>query len=204
MLKEEFENLRLEAHDLLAGVPVHSLHKVVLPGGRSGMTVREINELTGFNSEKTEVGFVSEALFWMRGFIGRILGWDNDKELIESVSYLPRLTAGQREKSLIEPGKAEGISRVLYCFENEFLAEIINRTVHCFWLAASEKTEDGYVLYMVVYVRRLNWFTPVYMALVGPVLKWIIYPSIEKSIVRNWKKAFPAAQEENLKPAASH
>lgn len=192
----------LTAHEFLAGIPLHSLHRLELPGGRSGMTIREITEMTGFNSEKAEVGFVAKALFGLRGLIGRVLGWDNDEKLIESVTYLPRLTEEQRAKSLVEPGKSEGISRVLYCFENEFLAEIINRTVHCFWLTTAKRTKNGYILYMAVYVKKLNWFTPVYMTLVGPMLKWIIYPSIEKNTLRNWKKAFPAASGKDLKPAA--
>jgi hypothetical protein len=80
--------------------------------------------------------------------------------------------------SPLPSGQQEGISRVLYCFENELRAEIINRTVHCFWLMAAERTTDGYALYFAVYVKKLNGFTPIYMTLVSPMLKWIIYPAM--------------------------
>lgn len=186
--KNRFEQLPLFAHKFLDGVPIQSLYRLDLPGGRSGMTVLDIKESVGFNTEQLEAGVVTQSLFWLRGLIGRIFGWDEADDLAESVSFRPRLTVGERARSLIEPGEKEGISRVLYCFEDEFAAEIINKTVHCFWVMATERTTDGYVIYMAVYVRKLNWFTPIYMALVTPMLKWIIYPALNKSVVRNWEK----------------
>lgn len=184
--RNEFEQMTLFAHKFLAEVPIQSLYRLDLPGGRSGMTILDIKESVGFNTEQLEAGVVTKSLFWLRGLIGRILGWDEADDLAESVSFRPRLTAEQRARSLVEPGKKEGISRVLYCFENEFAAEIINKTVHCFWVMAKEQTSDGYALYMAVYVRKLNWFTPIYMALVTPMLKWLIYPALNKSVKRNW------------------
>jgi hypothetical protein len=155
------------------------------------MTLPEIDALVGFSSDKgSDFGPVTKALFWLRSLIGSILRWDDAKELADSLTYLPRLSESDRARSITTPGKVEGISRVLYCFENEFLGEIINRTVHCFWLMASERTENGYALYFAVYVKKLNWFTPVYMALIAPTLKWIIYPSIMKGVRQRWEEAF--------------
>jgi hypothetical protein len=184
--KINYERLPLFAHDFLTGVPMTSLYRLDLPGGRRGMTVLEIKEAVGFNTEQLETGILTKSLFWLRGLIGRVFGWDEDEELTGSVSFLPRLTAEERGRSRMEPGKKEGIGRVLYCSENEFVAEIINRTVHCFWVMAKDETADGYALYMAVYVRKLNWFTPIYMALVTPMLKWLIYPALNKSVKRNW------------------
>ena len=186
--KTSYDDLQLFAHQLLAGVPMTSLYRLDLTGGPVGMTVLEIKEAVGFNTEKLDAGVVTKALFWIRGLIGRVLGWDDDDQLAGSVSFLPRLTAVDIGRSQIEPGRKEGISRVLYCFENEFAAEIINRTVHCFWVMATEPTANGYALYMAVYVRKLNWFTPIYMALITPMLKWIIYPALNRSVAINWNK----------------
>ena len=79
--------------------------------------------------------------------------------------------------------------------------EIINRTVHCFWVLASERTADGYNLYNGVYVKNVNWRTPIYMTLISPVLKSIIYPAIEKSMRQNWEQNLLAEKEE---PNAGH
>jgi len=189
-----FRQKPLRVHSFLAGVPLRTLSRVDLPGGRERMTIAEISAIVGFGDEvEVEVGPVTKALFWLRGMIGRIFNWDDVTELTESVSYLPRLSEEDRARTVITPGKVQGISRALYCFGNEYLAEIVNRTVHCFWLLASERTATGYALYLAVYVKRLNWFTPIYMALVSPMLKWIIYPSMEKGIRRRWARAFPPA-----------
>jgi len=188
-----FKQKSLRVHSFLAGIPLRTLKRVDLPGGRPAMTIAEISRIIGFGDQvEVETGPVTNALFWVRTLIGRLLHWDDAKELTESVSYLPRLSEDDRACSVIAPGTEQGISRVLYCFENEYLAEIVNRTVHCFWLLASERTATGYALYMAVYVRRLNWFTPIYMALVSPMLKLIIYPSMEKGVRRGWAKEFPA------------
>jgi hypothetical protein len=191
-LTEKFNRLPLRVHSFLAGVPLRTLQRVELPGGRAGMTLPEINAVLGFSSaESIEVGAVTRALFWLRNLVGRLLRWEDAEDLIASHTWLTRLSAEERGRSLVTPGKVEGISRVLYCFEHEMLAEIINRTVHCFWVMAAEETAGGYELRMAVYVKKLNWFTPIYLALITPMLKWIIYPSMMKGVRRRWERAFP-------------
>ncbi|HEX8268225.1 MAG TPA: DUF2867 domain-containing protein [Pyrinomonadaceae bacterium] len=197
-ITEKFNCLPLKAHSFLTGIPVHSLDYIELKGGREQMTLPEIYRATGLSDlGDVELGTVSKGLFWLRGLIGKIMHWDEVPELVNEISWLPRLSGEERAKSLIPPGEVRGISRVLYCFENEMVLEIINKTVHCFWVIASEKTSFGYNLYNVVYVKNLNWRTPVYMTLVSPVLKQVIYPVIGESIKRNWERNFPAEAEKN-------
>lgn len=189
--KNNFDRLPLNVHRFLSGVPLHSLDFIELKGGRKGMMMDEIYRITQLNqAEEIEFGFATTSLFWLRGLIGKILRWDDVPELINAHSWLSRLTEDEREKSTIPSGKIESINTILYCYKNEILFEIINRTVHCFWVLASEEESAGYNLYIAVYVRKLNWQTPIYMTLVSPLLKWIIYPSIKKSIERNWEKSF--------------
>jgi len=183
----------LRVHSFLASIPLRTLERVELPGGREGMTIEEISGIVGFGGEvEMEVGAVTQALFWLRTVIGRILRWDEAKELVEPASFISRLNEEDRARSLIVPGKPAGISRILYQFESEMLGEIINRTVHCFWLMAAERTASGYALWFAVYVKKLNWFTPIYMALISPLVKWIIYPAMMKGVKRRWEKTFPA------------
>ncbi|HEX4950304.1 MAG TPA: DUF2867 domain-containing protein [Blastocatellia bacterium] len=196
MKSNTFNQLPIRAHSLLASIPLRTLERVELPGGRDGMSLQQISNVVGFGGEvEMEVGYVTRALFWLRGLIGRIMHWDGAPRLIEAVTFLPKLTAEDRARSSVTPGQPAGISRILYQFENEMLGEIVNRTVHCFWLLATERIADGYVLWLAVYVRRLNWFTPIYMALITPVLKWIIYPAMIKGVRRRWLQTFPASGE---------
>jgi hypothetical protein len=188
-IKERFNRLPLKAHSLLAGVPMHSLDYLELEDGRERMTIADIYRAVGLSDlDKVELGFGTKALFWLRTMIGIVMRWDEVPELMQEHSYLPRLSDEERAKSLIPPGEVRGISQVLYCYENEMVLEIINQTVHCFWVLASERTADGYNLYNAVYVKNLNWRTPIYMTLISPVLKSIIYPAIEKSMRRNWEQ----------------
>ena len=192
-IREKFNRLPLKAHAFLAEIPMHSLDYIELKGGRKRMAIAEIYRAAGLDDlGDVELGAASKTLFRLRTLIGNIMWWDKVPELVRSVSYLPRLTAEERAKSLIPPGEIRGISRVIYCFENEMLLEIINKTVHCFWVVASEPTEGGYNFYNAVYVKNLNWRTPIYMTLISPVLKLVIYPAIGKSMSRNWERNFPA------------
>jgi len=192
MNHNEFKYRPWRAHTFLAGVPLRTLERIDLRGGREGMTIGEFTEITGFGGEKEmKFGPVTQALFWLRGLIGRIFGWDDVPDLTASISYISKLSVEDRARSLVSPGKASGISRILYQFDDEMLGEIINRTVHCFWLMAIDRTSTGYTLWMAVYVRRLNAFTPVYMALISPVLKWIIYPALRRTIEERWNQVFP-------------
>jgi hypothetical protein len=194
MNDKNFNRIPLKAHQFLTGVPLHSLDFIELKGGPRGMKMDEIYRLTGLNqAEDFKFGFITKTLFDLRGYLGQVLGWDNLTELVNKNSWITRLTAEERETSLIPSGKVESINTILYCYKNEIMFEIINRTVHCFWVLASEWKPDGYDLYVAVYVKKLNWRTPIYMILVSPILKWIIYPAIKKSIERNWKEHFSSA-----------
>lgn len=192
---DRFRRLPLNAHRFLDGVPLHSLDFVELPGGPSGMSMPQLREAIGFDKiGEQELGFVPKALFGLRGLIGKMFGWDDVPQLVESNSYLSQLSDADRAKSLIPPGKTEGINRIIYCFENEQMMEIINRTVHCFWVLASQPLPGGYGLYVAVYVKRLNWRTPIYMAVITPMLKWIIYPAMLNGVKRAWLNRFPTGK----------
>jgi hypothetical protein len=56
---------------------------------------------------------------------------------------------------------------------------------------------------MAVYVRRLNAFTPVYMALISPVLKWIIYPALKRRMIGRWDEVFSSASRVPSRQPAS-
>ena len=194
-----YMELPLKAHSFLRGVPIHSLDHAELRGGRPDMNVVEVYRATGLEDlGEVQLGPATKILFSLRSAIGRAMGWDEVPELVSSISYLSRLTPEEKSRSLVPPGEVRGISRVLYCFKQEMLLEIINKTVHCFWCIAVENRPSGYLLYNAVYVKNLNWRTPIYMTLVSPVLKWVIYPAIGRSIKKNWETTFP--QRDALPP----
>jgi hypothetical protein len=81
----------------------------------------------------------------------------------------------------------------VYRFENEQLLELINRTAHAAALSALIETANAYRFYFGVYVRNVGRFTPVYMALIDPFRKLVVYPSLLRSVRAKWNKTFGAA-----------
>jgi hypothetical protein len=79
----------------------------------------------------------------------------------------------------------------VYAFENETLEEVINSTVHAFSLMAMEPAANGYIVYWAIYVRKTNWWTPFYMALIDPFRYIFVYPAIIKKMEQAWVSAYP-------------
>ena len=188
---EEFERLPLRVHDFLAGVPLHDVWAVDLPRTRSGITLDDFSRKA--NAHLFTLSPVVRALVNIRLFVGRLLGWDREPAETAWESFATRLTAADRSKSLAPAGTREGLFRVVYRFENEQLLELINRTAHAAALSALVETATAYRFYFGVYVRSVGRFTPIYMALIDPFRKLIVYPSLLRSVRANWNQSFGTA-----------
>jgi len=188
---QEFERLLLRVHDFLAGVPLHDVWAVDLPRARSGITLDEFLR-TGGTCLVTPPPMV-RSLLNFRFFVGRLLGWDRDPPATGWESFTTRLTTADRAKSLALAGTREGHFRVVYRFENEQLLELINRTAHAAALSTLVETANAYRFYFGVYVRSVSRFTPIYMALIGPVRRLVVYPSLLRSIRARWIKTYGTA-----------
>jgi Protein of unknown function (DUF2867) len=184
----EFERLPLRVHDFLAGVPLHDVWAVDLPRRRSGITLAEFLRAAGASPFTPSP--VVRALLNIRFFVGRLLGWDREPGASVRETFAARLTTADRSKSLLPAGTREGPFRMVYRFENEQLLELTNRTAHAAALSALVETATAYRFYFGVYVRRVGRLTPVYMALIDPFRKLIVYPSLLRSVRRTWNQTF--------------
>jgi Protein of unknown function (DUF2867) len=187
---QEFERLPLRVHAFLAGVPLHDVWAVDLPRTRPGITLDEFLRTRG--ARPYRLSPVARALLSIRLFIGRLLGWDREPTATAWESFATRLTTADRSKSLAAAGMRQGLFRVVYRFDNEQLLEVINRTAHAAALSALVETANAYRFYFGVYVRNVGPFTPVYMALIDPFRKLIVYPSLLRSVRASWNQAFSA------------
>jgi hypothetical protein len=205
---QEFEQLPLRVHAFLAGVPLHDVWAVDLPRTRSGITLDEFLRTASSRShvscdccenDRGSKGSlltrspVVRALLNIRFFVGRLLGWDCEPASTAWETFTTRLTTADRSKSLAPAGTPEGLFRVVYRFENEQLLELINRTAHAAALSALLETADAYRFYFGVYVRSVSRFTPVYMALIDPFRKLVVYPSLLRAIRAKWNTTFGTA-----------
>jgi Protein of unknown function (DUF2867) len=81
----------------------------------------------------------------------------------------------------------------LYGTDDEFAAELSNRTVHAVMhLAWVEEGEDRYQGQMAVYVKPRGAFGRGYMALIKPFRHWIVYPALLKQTERAWRARSPS------------
>ena len=188
---QEFERLPLRVHDFLAGVPLHDVWAVDLPRTRSGITLDEF--LRTASTRLCTLSPVARALLNIRLFVGRILGWDCEPAATAWEPFTTRLTSDDRSKSLAPAGTREGLFRVVYRFENEQLLELINRTAHAAALSALVETANAYRFYFGVYVRNVGRFTPLYMALIDPFRKLVVYPSLLRTVRATWNQTFGTA-----------
>lgn len=191
---QEFLAQPLRVHAFLEGVPLHDVWGVNLPCEQEGITLQEFFRRTSKKGSQRKIAWPARALLSFRFFLGRIFGWDKEPHGAGQPSFADRLTAEDREHSVVPPGTVEGLFRVVYSFENESLRETANGTVHAAALLALAAAEPGYRLYFAVYVRRVSWFTPVYMALIGPFRRWIVYPALFRQIRESWNHAFGVAR----------
>jgi uncharacterized protein DUF2867 len=185
---QEFERLPLRVHAFLAGVPLHDVWAVDLPRTRSGITLDEF--LRTASPRLFTLSPVARTLLNIRLFVGRLLGWDREPATTAWETFTTGLTTADRSKSLAPAGTREGLFRVVYRFENEQLLELINRTAHAAALSALVETAYAYRLYFGVYVRGVGRFTPVYMALIDPFRKLVVYPSLLRTVRATWNQTF--------------
>ncbi|MGB5696946.1 MAG: DUF2867 domain-containing protein [Polyangiales bacterium] len=182
-----FRRLDLRVHAFLGDVPLHDVWRVELGPRADDPDIRDVRAIL---SEElfASLNPIVRGLFALRACLGRVFQWDAERPDRSSQSYEPRLTEEDRETSLEPPGKADGPFRVLYVFPAEALHEAINRTVHAFLCLALVPSDEGYELYWATYVRPGKALTRLYMALIDPFRRWVVYPSVLHRIQRAWNR----------------
>ena len=182
----EFRRESLCVHDFLSDVPLHDVWLIRLQGGGSDRTVSDVLQIFS-QVDVFQANLVVRTLFSIRRGLGHLFGWDGSDPKDSSASYIARLSEAEASRSLDQPGTRAWLGRVVYTFENEALLEVINATVHAFVLFALEPESDGYRLYWAIYVKPVSWLTPIYMAVIDPVRRLVIYPTVITHIERAWQ-----------------
>jgi Protein of unknown function (DUF2867) len=138
----------------------------------------------------------TRALFSLRYRIGGWFGWDDAaRELVipggAGTSLSARLPDDLRDSVSGLERSSYGF-RPLYRTDDEWAAEISNRTVHAVmhlaWIDQGGGTYQGQ---MGVYVKPRGRFGTGYMALIRPFRHRIVYPALMRQIERAWNARHP-------------
>ncbi|HET8566667.1 MAG TPA: DUF2867 domain-containing protein [Solirubrobacterales bacterium] len=130
------------------------------------------------------------ALWNLRLKLGELMGWDEpDTGIGARVSSLrDRLPADLRDAP---PGPDfDSLPFTsLYQLENEWAAEMANRTVHgVFHLGWVEEEAGWYRAQMAVYVKTNGPIGSAYMAAIKPFRHLVVYPQMMRELERRWQE----------------
>lgn len=188
--ESEFRALDLQAHSVLTDIPLHDAWVVDLPGGGAGRTLHDVREIA-LDHAPADISTIVAGLVAIRVAIGGALNLDSRSYSIPASSYSHLLAA---TGSMLPPalgGAPRGLFRPVYMLENEALIEMSNRTGQAY-IAAVLRPADrgGYRLYWGIYVKETSWLTPLYMAVIDPFRRHVIYPAALSDIERTWRSRY--------------
>ena len=86
----------------------------------------------------------------------------------------------------------DGPFQVLFVSSRESISEIQNSTVHAFSVFALVERAPGYRFYWGIYVQPVGRITSLYMGLIDPFRRFIIYPSVLRYIRTAWAREYQA------------
>jgi hypothetical protein len=133
------------------------------------------------------------SLFAIRWKVGGLLGWDDENAGVGSrvPTLRDRLPADLRDTASGPDFEALPFTP-LYLTEDEFVAEVANRTVHALMHLGWVPDDDGgYRGQMAVYVKPNGLFGNAYMAAIAPFRHLIVYPPMIREIGRTWHTSMP-------------
>jgi hypothetical protein len=171
-------------HELTGEFRLEDVWALPTPGGPD-----DFRELVGMfaSSDFSQGPFALRVLFAVRWQVGKLLGWDGPTTGLGArvTALRERLPSDLRNGP---SGPSFGSFTALYLTDDEFAAEIANRTMHgIMHLGWVPDGTGGYHGQMAVYVKPNGLLGTVYMAAIKPFRHRIVYPPIIRQIERNWQ-----------------
>jgi hypothetical protein len=131
---------------------------------------------------------LTRALFAIRWKVGELLGWDEPDAGVGS--RVPTLR-DRMPADLLEAPSGPKFDKLpftsLYLLEDEWAAELANRTVHgVMHMGWVPDGSGGYRGQMAVLVKPNGRFGKAYMAAIRPFRHLIVYPATMRQVEREW------------------
>lgn len=173
-------------HELTRDFRLEDVWELPTPGGAEDFPRLVRGIASGDPSRGSRAG---RALWAIRWKLGQLLGWDGPDTGIGSrvPTLRDRLPADLREaRSGPEFDSLPFTS--LYLLDDEWAAEIANRTMHgVLHLGWVPDGSGGYRGQMAVYVKPNGLLGDAYMAAIKPFRHLIVYPLMIRKIERDWR-----------------
>ncbi|HEX7310790.1 MAG TPA: DUF2867 domain-containing protein [Gaiellaceae bacterium] len=173
-------------HELTRDFRLEDVWALPTPGGPHDFP-RLVQLMASFNPSRSSSGAV-RTLFAIRWKIGALLAWDG----AESGDRTERPTLRERLPADLRDGPSGPEARrftSLYMTEDEWAAEIVNRTVHGVMHVGWVPDESGaYRGQMAVLVKPSGLLGSTYMAAIAPFRHVVVYPAMLREIGRVWRR----------------
>jgi hypothetical protein len=176
-------------HELTPDFRLEDVWALPTPGGPEDFS-RLLELATSLDPSQSSSSAV-RALFAIRWKVGGLLGWDGPNAGLDSrvPTLRDRLPADLRDAPSGRDFQALPFTP-LYVTQNEFAAEIANKTMH--GLMHLGWVPDGTGAYrgqMAVLVKPNGRFGNVYMAAIRPFRHLFVYPPMLREIGRKWQSS---------------
>jgi hypothetical protein len=171
-------------HALTRDFRVEDVWALPTPGDKEDFA-RLVQLMASFGQWRSSSAAV-RTLFAIRWKVGGWLGWDRPDGA--AASERPTLRDLLPEDLLEAPGPPAAPFTSLYLLDDEWAAEIVNRTVHGIlhvgWVPDGS---GGYRGQMAVLVKPHGRLGAAYMAAIAPFRHLIVYPQMLREIGRRWR-----------------
>jgi uncharacterized protein DUF2867 len=188
-------------HEITQDFRLEDVWALPTPGGPDDFPLLVQDTATGDPSEESS-SRVFRALWATRWKIGELLGWDGpDAGIGARVPTLrDRLPADLREAPSGPEFDALPFTS-LYLLDDEWAAEIANRTMHgVMHLSWVPDGTGGYRGQMAVLVKPNGLFGHAYMAAIRPFRHLLVYPLMMRDIEREWRARVGDRTPEDAQP----
>jgi hypothetical protein len=173
-------------HEIAGDFRLEDVWGLAAPGGPDDFPLA-VELITSFDPARSSSRAV-RMLFAFRWKLGELLGWDSPDQGVGSrvPTLRGRLPADLREAPGPEFDALPFTS--LYLLDDEFAAEVANRTMHgVMHIGLAPDGTGGYRGQMAVLVKPNGPLGAAYMAAIKPFRHLIVYPPLMRQIERQWQ-----------------
>jgi hypothetical protein len=174
-------------HELIPDFRLEDVWALPTPGGPDDFP--RLVELMASGDSSPASSRLTRALFALRWKLGEIFGWDDSETGVGArvPTLRDRLPADLRDGPS-GPAFASLPFEPLYLLDDEFAAEVANKTVHgVMHLAWVPDGAGRYRGQMAVLVKPNGRLGDAYMLAIKPFRHLIVYPGLMRQIERDWR-----------------